>query len=138
VLREDKTARIEPVAVPVPRPGLRQRVSDWLNERPPPPVTEVNYEFSVGKYTFAGLLSDSWQFARIPPAHFAELTELQKVEPVPLMWNMQGMRWWWYMDRFYRESEALRAGEVHERVLRLRRAEDDRMRHREPAVAGVS
>ena len=99
-----------------------------MNEALPRPETEFRYEFSVGKYTFSRELAASWEFVVIPAAEYARAAETQKVMPVLLMRNGSGKRWWWYLDRFYREGEELSRGEVHARVLRMRREEAERAR----------
>jgi hypothetical protein len=44
------------------------------------------------------------------------------------MRNGYGRRWWWYLDRFYREGVGMTTGEVHEQVLRMRRAREEEQR----------
>jgi hypothetical protein len=135
VLREDKTAQFEEVAVPRPRPSWRERLSDWMNEAPPRPETEIAYEFSVGKYTFSRELATAWEFVIIPAAEYVRAAETQKVMPVLLMRNARGKRWWWYLDRFYREGEELTRGEVHARVVRMRQDEAERARRADSAAS---
>jgi hypothetical protein len=128
VLREERTARIERVVVPAPRASWRERLKSWMNETPPRPQTETLFEFSVGKYTFATQVATRWEFVRVPAAEFLRAAETQKVTPVLLMRNGYGKRWWWYLGRFYREAVGMTAGEVHEHVLRMLRAQEDEER----------
>jgi hypothetical protein len=128
VLREERRARIEKLVVPAPKPSWRARLSDWLNERPPRPETQILYEFSVGKYTFMGEVAKTWEFVRIPAEELIRASETQKVTPVLVMRNGYGKRWWWYLGRFYREAVGLTAGEVHEHALRIRRAQEEEER----------
>lgn len=135
MLREERRARIEKLVLPARKPSWRQRLSDWLNEAPPRSETETFYEFSVGKYTFTGEIAKTWEFVRIPASELIRASETQKVTPVLVMRNGYGKRWWWYLGRFYREAVGLTPGEVHEHVLRIRRAQEDeerRLLHQQP------
>ena len=128
MLREERTARIERVVVPLRAPSWRERFSRWVNDSPPRPQTETLFEFSVGKYTFAEQMATRWEFVRIPASEFLRAAETQKVTPVLLMRNGYGKRWWWYLGRFYREAVGLTAGEVHEHVLRTLKVQQDEER----------
>jgi hypothetical protein len=128
VLREERRARIEKLVVPAPKPSWRERLSDWVNEAPLRPETQTLYEFSVGKYTFTGEVAKTWEFVRIPAEELIRAAETQKVTPVLVMRNGYGKRWWWYLGRFYREAVGLTAGEVHEHVLRIRKAQEEEER----------
>lgn len=119
----------------VPRPGWRERLAAWANEKPPQPTTRPAYEFSVGKYTPTGEPAGTWKFLRIPVEDFVGAAETQRVTPVLVMKSITGKRWWWYLDRFYWEDEQLSASQMHRRVLELRSRKRAQVEHSRRAAA---
>lgn len=138
LLRQDTTSRFERVTLPVPRPGWRQRLSDWSNEAPPRPSTQPAYEFSVGKYTPTGERAKTWKFLRISVEDYLEAAETQKVTPVLVMKSITGKRWWWYLDRFYWEDEQLNAPQLHRRILELDSRKREQLERARRAAANRS
>lgn len=122
VLKEDRRARFEKVRVPLPRPGWRERLSDWANEVHPRATTVPAYEFSVGKYTPTGERTRTWEFLRISVEDYRAGAETQEVTPVLVMKSGTGKRWWWYLGRLFCEDEELTASQLHDRVLELDRS----------------
>jgi 5-methylcytosine-specific restriction endonuclease McrA len=64
-------------------------------------------------------------FVTCTPEQYAHLVDLQKTDPVWLT-SKDGLRWWWFQDRFWWADERLDAQEVATMVLKQDRA----LRHR--------
>jgi hypothetical protein len=101
MLREDKTARIERIE--------RRKRRPWNTPEP------GGYEFSVGKHTRSGVLARSYNSVRFQPGE-ERFFELQLTQPVRLMYGEAGT-WWWYLNRFWKDTENLDAADVQALVL---------------------
>lgn len=121
MLREDKTARIE---------LIKGKPRSWKVRDPEPD----RYEFSVGKYTRSGNPARTYIHMFLAAGE-ERFFEVQHTLPVLLMQH-QGIQWWWYLDRFWRDDESLSDGDVQALVLQRERKKQAALERARASLGG--
>jgi restriction system protein len=122
-LREDKTARIERI------PG---KYTGFIKKTQLPDT----YEFSVGKYTRSGNIARNYSCRILTEQERAE-ANAQTTYPFHLMTG-DGYRWWWYLNRFWRDDENLLPSDIQALVLSRERRKQATLERAHASLDGGS